>query len=354
MNERRRIVEEITARPDASIRAAIEQLSRTERRILLVCDGFGALLGTITDYDIRRSILAGYDLDAPAREVMASQPVTLSATLSEMQIEAFLRRHRVHSVPVVDAKRRVVDIRFMHDLVAADAPEERVALVMAGGFGRRLKPYTDDLPKPMLTVGGRPMLFIILDQIIAEGFTHIYVSVFYKSDMIVQAINQVERYRDFVTFVHEREPLGTAGALSLLPQRPTRPLLVINGDLVTQVPLQEMCRYHERERNAITIATKLEHYIVPYGVIETNSTRVTGIREKPKLEFTVSIGAYMLEPTVLARIAHGERLDMPDLIDRVLHTGDAVGAFPVHEYWLDVGTPEQYVRANSEIASLKA
>jgi dTDP-glucose pyrophosphorylase/CBS domain-containing protein len=353
MSEARRIVADITASPDDSMHAAIAQLSRTERRILLVCDAGGALLGTITDYDIRRAILAGSGLDAPAREVMAPEPIVLTAELSEAQVESFLRRQRVHAVPIVDGARRVVDIRFLADLVEAEAPQERAALVMAGGFGRRLKPFTDELPKPMLAVGGRPMLFILLDQIIAEGFTRIYVSVFYKSDVIVSAINQVARYRDLVTFVHEREPLGTAGALGLLPQRPQRPLLVVNGDLVTQVPLQEMGRYHEREGNAITIATKIEHYIVPYGVIEAENARVVGIREKPKLEFTVSIGAYMLEPAALKWVAPGARLDMPELIDRMLMAGKRVGCFPVHEYWLDVGTPEQYARANHEMATVE-
>jgi len=348
MSERSVLIREITSSPDTSIRAAIEQLSRTERRILLICDAAGTLLGTITDYDIRRSILSGLALDSPVGEVMATEPIVLSASLSKANIDAFMRRSRVHYVPILDAQRHVVDVCFLQDLVDAEVPEERVALVMAGGFGRRLMPYTEELPKPMLTVGGRPMLFIILDQIIAEGFTHIYVSVFYKSDVIVQAISQVERYREIVTLLHEREPLGTAGALALLPQRPTGPLLVINGDLVTQVPLQEMRRYHDREGNAVTIATKLEHYIVPYGVIEADNARVLGIREKPKLEFTVSIGAYMLEPEILEDLARGDRIDMPDLIDRALHVGKAVGCFPVHEYWVDVGTPEQYMRANAD------
>jgi NDP-sugar pyrophosphorylase family protein len=138
-----------------------------------------------------------------------------------------------------------------------------------------------------------------------------------------------------------------------LPQPPTRPLLVINGDLVTQVPLAEMGRYHEREGNAITIATKVEHYIVPYGVIKAENSRVLGISEKPKLEFTVSIGAYMLDPAALKWMGRGERLDMPELIDRLLKGGKRVGCFPVHEYWLDVGTPEQYARANHEIAILE-
>jgi dTDP-glucose pyrophosphorylase len=353
MSDTRSIVAEITIAPGESLHAAIAQLSRTERRILLVCDAPGTLRGTITDYDIRRAILGGLALDRAAHEVMEGNPVVLDADLSESQVESFLRRQRVHAVPIVDRARRVVDIRFLQDLVEPDVPQERAALVMAGGFGRRLKPYTDELPKPMLTVGGRPMLFILLDQIIAEGFTRIYVSVFYKSDVIVAAINQVERYRDLVTFVHEREPLGTAGALGLLPQLPVRPLLVVNGDVVTQVPLQEMGRYHEREGNVITIATKVEHYIVPYGVIEAENARVVRISEKPKLEFTVSIGAYMLDPAALKWIARGERVDMPDLIDRMLMAGKRVGCFPVHEYWLDVGTPEQYARANNEMASLE-
>jgi dTDP-glucose pyrophosphorylase len=347
------LIREITIGPGASIHDAIAQLTQTERRILLVCDQSGTLLGTITDYDIRRAILAGLLFDAQVQQIMATKPVVLRAGQSEADINAFMRRSRAHYVPIVDASNRVVDKSFLQELIRADTPEERVAVIMAGGFGHRMRPYTEDLPKPMLSVGGRPILFTIIDQIIAEGFTQAYICVHYKSDVIVRAIEKVEHYRDFVTFVHEREPLGTAGGLSLLPERPSRPFLVINGDVVTQVPLQEMCHYHERDGNFITIATKLDHHTVPFGVIEVADSRVSAVIEKPKVEYIVSIGAYVLEPSALDGIAKDKSLDMPDLINRVLRGGAAVGSFPVHEYWLDVGTPEQYEKANAEIATLK-
>lgn len=347
------LVAALSTGPDATIHQAVEQLTKTQRRILVVRDDAGRLLGTVTDYDIRRSILAGSPLGSPVSAIMSTNPVVLSSSKTESEIEAFLRNNRAHYVPVVDAANRVVDIRFQQELLRSQAPAERIAVVMAGGFGRRLRPFTEDVPKPMLCVGGRPILFMILDQIIAEGFTKVYVSIHYKSDVIVQAVNGFAHYREIVTFVNECEPLGTAGGLSLLPQRPKGSFLVINGDLVTQVPLRELLRYHERDKNFITVATKVEHYTVPYGVIEVEDARVVGIREKPKFEYIVNIGAYMLEPAVLDDIAQDERLDMPELIWRALKHGKIVGRFPVHEYWLDVGTPEQYARANHDATALQ-
>lgn len=353
MKNNEHLIGDITTGPSVSVHDAVAHLTRTDRRILLVCDETGTLLGTLTDYDIRQSILAGLPFDTPVSRIMATQPIVLTSDLPECDIDAFMRSSRANYVPIVDETNRVVGIRFLQELVSSEVSEERVAVIMAGGFGRRLRPYTEELPKPMLAVGGRPILFIIIDQIIAEGFTRIYVCVHYKSDVIIRAINQVQHYRELVTFVHERDPLGTAGGLSLLPERPKRPFLVINGDVVTQVPLQEMCRYHERDKNVITIATKVDHYTVPFGVIQVDNARVTGVVEKPKVEYVVSIGAYVLEPTVLNGIARDRAIDMPDLINLTLETGEAVGSFPVHEYWLDVGTPEQYEKANAEIATLK-
>ena len=221
------------------------------------------------------------------------------------------------------------------------------AVILCGGLGTRLRPMTNEVPKPLLDVNGRPMLFILLDQIIGEGFSKIYVSLFYKSEMIVERVRATPRYRSCVEFIVEPKPLGTAGSLSLLPSRPTQPFLVINADLLIEAPLREMLQFHHREGNIITVALKRETLVVPYGVADVSGGRIVGLREKPEFVMDVNTGVYIASPEALDHLQPGTRLDMPDLVNRLLAAREHVGSFPVHEFWLDVGTREHYDRANS-------
>ena len=343
---RPQLVAQLSISPEASLLTAIERLTKVGRKILLVVDSDGSLRSVVTDYDVRQAILSKHALETPVGELIKHQPIVAAETASEREIVALILAKRCHQIPILDKAGRPIDVRFDDEFVhLAEQPTERVAVIMAGGLGTRLRPMTDEVPKPLLEVAGRPILFILLDQIISEGFNKIYVTLFYKSQLIMERVRDVARYRDCVEFVIEDQPLGTAGSLSLLPRNPEGPFLIINGDLLTEVPLREMLEFHNRERNTVTVALKREQLEVPYGIAEVRDGRITALREKPALALDVNAGVYIASPETRQSVRAGIRLDMPQLVNELLKGGARIGSFPIHEFWLDVGTHEHFNEA---------
>jgi dTDP-glucose pyrophosphorylase len=340
------LVRELSVGPQTTLIAAIEQITKTEHKILLIVADDGRLCGVMTDYDIRQAILNRVGLEHPIGEIIKHMPVLADVGASDHDIIAIIQQTHCVQIPIVDDNGRPVDVRFRDEFVhLLEKNDGRVAVIMAGGLGTRLRPMTEHLPKPLLEVGGRPILFLLLDQIMTEGFTKIYVTLFYKSQMIVERVRDIARYRDCVEFVIENEPLGTAGSLSLLPRRPCEPFLIINADLLIEVPLREMLQFHLRESNMVTVALKRDKFEVPYGVAEVRGGRIVALREKPEFVMDVNTGVYIASPVIFDHVRPGVRLDMPELVNRLLAADERIGSFPVHEFWLDVGTHEQYDRA---------
>jgi dTDP-glucose pyrophosphorylase len=341
---RPQLIAELSVGLETSLLAAIERLTKAERKTLLMVANDGRLRGVVTDYDLRQAILNRYSLETPIGDIVKHEPIVAAAMASEREIITLMRDKRCHQIPILDTNGRPVDVRF-DDEFYTEHPSERVAVVMAGGFGTRLRPMTEELPKPLLEVAGRPILFILLDQLISEGFNKIYVTLFYKSQMVIERVRDVARYRDYVEFIIEDEPLGTGGSLSLLPQRPTRPFLVINADLLTEVPLREMLDFHNRQHNIVTVALKREQFEVPYGIAEVCDGRITALREKPAFALDVNAGVYIASPEICEHVRPGTKLDMPHLVNELLQTGAQIGSFPIHEFWLDVGTHDHFQQA---------
>jgi dTDP-glucose pyrophosphorylase len=342
-------IERLFVGPDLPIIDAVKRLHEAHRRVVLVVDADRGLLGVVTDQDVRRAVLAGADFRRPVLDIATRHPVIAPPTASDADMLTLMRKTHCYQIPIVDNQRRVLGIRFLEDLTDAGGQEEHLsAVVMAGGFGSRLRPLTDSVPKPLIEVGGQPILFTILDQLLAAGFTRIWLTLNYLGPMIREAVSSVARYADSVRFIEESERLGTAGALSLIPERPSRSLLVMNGDLLTTASFGGMMEFHRYEGNAVTMAVKQETFTVPYGVAELEGTRVKHLREKPSMTFFLNAGIYVLQPEMLDRIEPGKPRDMTDLIEELVADGRRVGCFPVHEYWLDVGLPEQLERANAE------
>ncbi|MBK3774366.1 CBS domain-containing protein [Azospirillum brasilense] len=339
--------------PDTPIMAAVKVLSQINDCILLVVDEKKILLGIVTDYDIRQALLRRVSFELPVGAIMNQRPTVVFDTASEADIADLLCKTGYAYIPVVDRNGRVVTIRFAKEFVNfARSHHENIAVVMAGGLGTRLRPLTEAQPKPLLHVGGRPILFILLDQLLNESFERIYLTLHYRPDDIIRAVRAVERYQDRVDFIIEPEPLGTAGSLGFLPVRPTKPFLVMNADLLTEVPFRELMRYHDAQGNALTMATREEAFTLPYGAVDVENGRVTAVREKPTYRMQVNIGVYVVEPRLLERLDPCRRIDMPDMIDGLIADGECVGSFPVHEYWLDIGTPDQYQRAQEDVVDL--
>ncbi|MGQ9724136.1 MAG: nucleotidyltransferase family protein [Tepidimonas sp.] len=324
-------------RREDSIRQAIEVIDRGAKRIALVVDEAGRLQGTVTDGDIRRGILRHLSLEAPVAEVMNPRPRVLPHQYQRDDALRLLGSAQVLQVPIVDDDGVVVGLETLTDLLKRPRLENPVFL-MAGGFGTRLRPLTDNCPKPMLPVGGRPLLEHILLDLIDYGFYRFYISVHYLREQVIQHFQDGSRWGVVIQYVHEDEPLGTAGALGLLPKEAVqRPVIVVNGDIMTRVNYEALLQDHDRHTPAATVCTRQYDLQVPYGVIAHDEQRITDITEKPVHHFFVSAGIYVLAPQVVHAIAPRVRLDMPDLLKREIASGREVRMFPVHEYWLDIG-----------------
>jgi dTDP-glucose pyrophosphorylase/predicted transcriptional regulator len=314
---------------------------------LAVVERDGWIVGTVTDGDVRRGLLNGVSLDAPVEQVMNRTPITAPAGISDTAALTLMRRKSIHQLPIVDAEGKVIEVKLIDDLVTASQSDHWVVL-MAGGLGSRLKPLTDDLPKPLIKVGDKPILETVLGGFIKSGFGKFFISVNYKADMIREYFGDGSAWGVEIEYLQERDRLGTAGALALMPERPTQPFFVMNGDLLTTVNFEQMLKYH-REHKAFTTVCVREHSVtVPFGVVDFDDHRVLGIREKPTQKFFVNAGVYLLDPGVLEFLRQEEVIDMPTLIERTIADGKPSIAFALREYWIDVGRLDDLQRASDE------
>jgi dTDP-glucose pyrophosphorylase len=337
----------IMVSPDLSIRETIGLIDSSAMQIALVVDENNRLLGTVTDGDIRRGILNGLSLDAAVDKVMNRQPSICSENDTRESILARMGARRLRHMPVVDRNGRLVGLETLNEFLATREKPNAVVL-MAGGLGTRLRPLTENCPKPMLKVGDKPLLETILGNFIDHGFRHFYISVNYMADVVKSYFGDGSRWGVDITYLHEDQRLGTAGALSLLPERPVTPLLVMNGDLLTKVNFSQLLDFHSGHRAQATMCVREYDFQVPYGVVKIDDHHITGIDEKPVQKFFVNAGIYVLEPETLGLISPGAYFDMPTLFEKLIELKRATAAFPVREYWLDIGHLEDFERANSE------
>lgn len=340
----------------AKIGEVVRALDRSAIGIALLVDGERRLIATITDGDVRRAMLAGVSFDEPVARLLDlkgksahPKPVTCAATASDAELLATMRAAVVQHIPLLDEGGRVVDVALLRDLVA-EPTHDIHAVVMAGGFGTRLKPLTNETPKPMLPVGDKPLLERTIAQLRQAGITEVNISTHYRHDKIVAHFGDGADFGVKLNYVQEPQPLGTAGALGLMG-RPERTTLVINGDILTTVDFRAMSAFHAAHRADVTVAVRLYEVKVPYGVVDCDAERVTGLREKPDYRFFVNAGIYLVEPNAWNFINAGERLDMTQMIERLIAGGGTVVSFPVREYWLDVGQPDDYQRAQRDMAA---
>ena len=330
-----------------SLSDAIRVIDVGDVQIALVIDGNRRLIGTITDGDIRRALLRGEALDTPVEKIMFRSFRALPASATEDEALALMRRETLHQIPALDEQGRVVRLFLLEELIK---PKRRAnpVVIMAGGEGKRLRPLTQDCPKPMLRVGGKPLLEIILEQCIDAGFQHFYLSVNYLKNQIQYHFGDGARWHVSIDYLEETQPLGTGGALSLLPQKPTEPLLVLNGDVLTRVDYGRLLRFHNEHEAAATLCVREHTTQIPYGVVRMDDLHVLTLEEKPVLSHYVNAGIYLLDPALIDLVPQDRFFDMPTLLEKAMQHQHRVSAFPIHEYWLDVGHPETLARAHGE------
>lgn len=320
-------------------------------RIALVVDEKGQLLGTLTDGDIRRALVEHGNLQISANSVMNRSPIVAINTMSAIEMNALMQERSILAVPIVDNDSRLVGLHTINDLTKGRIKENAV-FIMAGGFGTRLKPLTNDCPKPMLEVGGKPILETILENFLEVGFRNFYFSTHYLPEVIEKYFGDGSKFGCSITYIHEEMPLGTGGALGLLPKDlPKGPVIMSNGDILTKVNLEYLLEDHEKKKGIATMCVRQHQYQVPYGVISEEDGKITGVEEKPVQTFFVNAGIYVFEQELLSNVQENTKIDMPPLLMKMVEQGNKVNLFPIHEYWLDIGQPSEFEKAQTDIGS---
>ena len=338
---------DVVVQAETSLRAAIATVDKSGHQVALVVAADGSLLGILTDGDIRRAVLAGTSLEKPVSEVMGAHPVTAAASTPREEVLALMRRKNIHHLPLVDGSGHVAGLVTLGDFMGVTERPNWVVL-MVGGLGTRLHPLTEDVPKPLLPVGGKPILETILESFAEQGFRRIFLAVNYKAAMIREYFGSGERWGLQVEYLHERSRLGTAGALSLLPGTPSAPVIVMNGDLVTRTDFDSLLRYHHAHGAAATMAVREYDIQVPYGVVRLDGAWIRTIDEKPVERCFVNAGIYALSPHAMGHLPPETFFDMPTLFEHLIAAGETTAAYPLREYWLDVGRVEALERAERE------
>lgn len=343
---------DLLIKPSLSIQQVMECIDKNAKGIALVVDEELHLLATVTDGDIRRSILSGMNLDLPVRQLLDRRqpnliPFTAHVGTPDSELLRMMTERDIRHIPLLNEDGQVVDVALLSELLKEYELPLR-AIVMAGGYGTRLRPLTDELPKPMLPIDDRPLLEIIVNRLREAGIRQVNVATHYKSEIIAEHFKDGQDFGVDIRYVREDQPLGTAGALSLLEES-DEPLLVINGDILTRVDFRAMLNFHREHRADLTVAVRQYEFRVPYGVVDTDGVAVTGISEKPLVKQFINAGIYLLNPVIRRLIPNGQHYDIPDLIERLLKEGRPVVCFPISEYWLDIGQQNDYEQAQADV-----
>ena len=333
----------------ATLRQTLERLTKSGKQLALVVDGDRRLLGLATDGDLRKAILRGVTLDAPIGEAMNRSPIVAEPGISTTAALALMRGRSIRHLPIVDDRRRVVDVVFF-DKLLEPTPLPNPAVIMAGGTGSRLRPLTETTPKPLLTIGGKPLLEIMIERLRGAGVHRIFMTLHYMSKTIADYFGDGSRLGVSIRYHYEDEPRGTAGSLRDLLGSLDQAFLVVNADILTKCDFRAMLEFHTRHAAAMTVGTVPYAVDMPYGILEVDGERLAGVTEKPRLDFVINSGIYVLDRRVLETMPIGARMDMPELIAGVMRHGSTVVAFPIREYWLDVGRHGDFEKANSDVA----
>lgn len=339
--------------PDATLRDAVVRIEESECKIAIAVDADHKLIGTITDGDVRRALINGYSFDDSIDGIIFKTPTT--AHIREKDSKIFLleimERSQVRQIPLLDDLGRVVGIEVDEHL-RQKAKKENLIVIMAGGEGKRLRPLTEETPKPMLKLGVRPMMETTIQNFIAEGFCDFLISVNYKAHIIIDHFKDGSDLGVKIRYLEEEKFLDTAGALTLFPEVPTMPFIVINGDILTKVDFGNVLNFHEAQGAMATMCVREHNIQIPYGVVNSDNFVFQSVEEKPVFTYFINAGIYAFNPEVLKFIKPDTPLTMPDLFQTLKEAGQVCSTYPIHEYWLDIGRIEDYNNAVNVFSSI--
>ncbi|WP_149710653.1 nucleotidyltransferase family protein [Campylobacter concisus] len=346
-----RIVNDIKLSINSTIKDALQTINNGGLQIAIVVDENDSLVGTVTDGDIRRGLLNGLDLNSNINLIVHKSPSIANVGDTKESILKIALAKKLHKIPLIDELGKLVGIEDIEDIIKPVSKTNKVIL-MVGGLGTRLRPLTQDTPKPMLKVGNKPILQTIVEKFAEYGFVNITMCVNFNAGVIKDYFGDGKEFGVNIDYILEQKRMGTAGSLSLLKERPNEPFFVMNGDLLTNVNFEHIFNYHTLNKATATMCVREYDYEVPYGVVKMNDNKIVEISEKPVQKFFVSAGIYMLSPEILDLIPKNEFYDMPTLFEKAISKGKNVISFPIHEYWIDIGRLEEYQKANEEYAKI--
>jgi len=337
--------------PELKIEDVLSIIDKEALQLALVVDNNRTLLGIITDGDIRRALIQKKSLDTPLVEIMNNSPTVAEFGATKKELQALMERKKLLAIPLIKSGK-IVGLETLHHLLHKPKYENPI-FIMAGGFGTRLKPLTDNCPKPLLKVGDKPILETVLLQFIRSGFYKFYISTHYLPEMIQEHFGDGSRWNVSIEYVYEDSPLGTGGALGLLPDSlPDLPLIMINGDVLTNLDFSKLLSFHNNNIGDATMCVREYEYQVPYGVVEHEGPIVKSMVEKPMYRFLVNAGIYIIAPVIIKSVAENTIIDMPTLLENNIAEGKTVLNFPIHDYWLDIGRIDDFNRAQVDILNL--
>ena len=352
MNSKERFWQSAILPLGTSVGQAIRNLNNTAIKIILVVNEAGVLEGTISDGDIRRGLLRGLNLESSIASIIRHNPLVVVPDLSRDMVMQLMVANKIQQIPVVDEQHHVIGLHIWDELTAP-VIRSNIMVIMAGGMGARLSPHTENCPKPLLDVAGKPMLEHIIDRAKLEGFNHFILAIHYLGHMIEAYFGNGERFGVKIDYLREESPLGTAGALGLMSPLPRDPFVVTNGDVITDIRYGELLDFHNRHSAMATMAVREHEWQHPFGVVQTQGVEIVGFEEKPIARSHINAGVYALSPEALSVLSADAHCDMPTLFERLQEKSKRTVAYPMHEPWLDVGRPLDLQLANIQ-GQLKA
>ncbi len=345
MNSSEEIWRQAILPANATIGEAIRNLDQVAIKIVLVANNAGFLEGTISDGDIRRGLLKGLDMNSSLKSIIHRDALVVPPELSRELVMQLMLANKIHQIPVVDDRHHIIGLHLWDEITTPHI-RPNLMVIMAGGMGTRLRPHTENCPKPLLLVAGKPMLEHIIERAKVEGFSHFVIAIHYLGHMIEDYFGHGDRLGVQIDYLREKSPLGTAGALGLLNPLPNAPFVVTNGDVITDIRYGELIDFHVRHSAAATMAVRVHEWQHPFGVVQTKGVEIVGFEEKPIARTHINAGVYVLGPEALSVLSVKGYCDMPLLFERLQEKSKRTVAYPMHEPWLDVGRPLDLQLAN--------
>lgn len=343
-------IKKIKILESATIKQALKTLSAGALQILVVLDKKKKFVGTLTDGDIRRGFLKGLSINSSINSIVFRNPIVAKKNTTKEMLLSIAFKKKKYQIPIVDDNRRVIGIYILDELLKNNVMSNEV-VIMAGGKGTRLRPFTKDIPKPMLKVGNKPIIQTIVERFKDSGYQNFIICVNYKSKVIKDYFGNGSKFGVNIQYVHEKVKMGTAGALSLIKKKPKKPFFVINGDLLTNLNFKKMLDFHNEHSAKATMCIKEYNINLSYGEVKVASENIVSINEKPKHKFFINAGAYILDPKCIKLIPK-KFYDMPSVFKKMIKKKYKIVSFPLGEYWLDVGRPDDYDKAKLEYNSI--